>query len=277
MATQLNNSVSKAFSILKLFSKGHSEIRAADVVRALGMNGITAHRFLKTLEHEGALVQTGKGQYRLGYMLVELGDLALREEELGRILQPVLNAMTADLNEATMATIYHDGMVMCIARATPSRALSVDIRVGSRLEAYCTAHGKVWLAHLPERELESYFDKLDLARMTSRTITSKDALRMELDRVARESHAFNEGEREEGITAVAVPVLTGTGRMIAGLSVFGPTSRFTAELRARALVRLHQACGHAQALLYGAEKGGTSPHRSAWVAAEADRKPVRVR
>lgn len=252
MATQLNNSVAKAFAILKLFGEGRSRIAAADVVKALGMNGITAHRFLKTLEHEGALVQVEKGRYRLGYTLVDLGDRALREEDLGRSLQPVLDALTADLAEASMATLYQSGMVVCVARAVSGRSLSVDVRVGHRLEAYCTAHGKVWLAHLPEPERAAYLESVALERMTAHTITDRYALAKEIERARAAGHAINDGEREEGITAVAVPVLTDAGRMVAGLSVFGPSTRFTSEVKAAALARLERAAREAKALLYGA-------------------------
>src|SRR5690606_6281384 len=105
--------VSKAFDILRLLGRGRQRISAADVVRELGMNGITAHRFLKTLEAEGALVQVSKGSFRLGYMLVDLGDRALEQDRLGQLLQPLLEDITRELKEASMATIYQTGMVVC--------------------------------------------------------------------------------------------------------------------------------------------------------------------
>ncbi len=79
MAQQLNNSVARAFDILRLLGRGRPRLSVADVTRELGLNAITAHRFLKTLEAEGALVQDRKGSYRLGYALVDLGDRARDE------------------------------------------------------------------------------------------------------------------------------------------------------------------------------------------------------
>lgn len=251
VATQLNNSVAKAFAILKLFGESRSQVSAADLSRELGMNGITAHRFLKTLEAEGALVQVTKGTYRLGYMLVDLGDRALQEEELGRILQPVLDAVTADLQEASMATLYQNGMVVCIARAMSTRSLSVDVRVGHRLEAYCTAHGKLWLAHVSDRERQRYLDTVEFRRMTDRTIADKPTLISEIEAVRAAGYATNLGEREDGITAIAVPVLAGSGRMIAGLSLFGPSIRMDDAKRASALARLQAAVEQSKDFLYG--------------------------
>jgi len=76
VAIQLNNSVARAFAILKLFSETRRTIAAADLVRELDLNAITAHRFLKTLDGEGALVAASKG-YR---MIIVVPDKMAREK-----------------------------------------------------------------------------------------------------------------------------------------------------------------------------------------------------
>lgn len=251
MAQQLNNSVARAFDILRLLGRGRPRVSVADVTRELGLNAITAHRFLKTLEAEGALVQDHKGSYRLGYALVDLGERARDEDRLGQWLQPVLDDLTADLGEASMATIYQSGMVVCIARAMPPRSLSVDIRVGDRLEAYCTAHGKMWLAHVSASERARYLDSVRLDAMTGRTITHKGQLQDEIETVRRRGFSFNMGEREDGITAVAAPILTDSGRMVAGISIFGPSSRMDLTAMKRGQTLLVSATEQARAILYG--------------------------
>lgn len=255
MAQQLNNSVARAFAILRLLGRGRPRITVAEVSAELEINAITAHRFLKTLEAEGALVQMSKGSYRLGYAMVDLGDRAHDEDRLGQLLQPALDAFTAEMREASMATIYQAGMVVCIARATPPRSLSVDIRVGDRLEAYCTAHGKLWLAHLGPRERARYLETVRLDALTDHTITRRRDLEAELDVVRQRGYAYNLGEREDGITALAVPVLTRGGKMVAGLSMFGPTSRIDRAELDQGLERLRKATEVAALLLHGRAVG----------------------
>lgn len=251
MAPQLNSSVAKAFAILAMLGEDRKSIGAAEVAGELGMNAITAHRFLRTLAAEGALVEERRGRYRLGYMLVDLGVRAHAQDDLGRRLQPLLDTLTHQTGEASMATIYREGMVVCIARAMPNRSLSVDIRVGDRLEAYCTAHGKLWLAHLPDRHRTDYLNRTELRTWTGNTLTSRATLEAEIAAIADRGHAYNLGEREEGITAIAVPVLMRNGEMVAGISMFGPTSRIDRERLDAALQYLKAAASLAQDLLYG--------------------------
>lgn len=256
MAPQINASVVKAFQVLKLFSDQRPELTASDVANELGLNFVTAHRFLKTLEHVGALVASSKGVYRLGYVFADLGDRVLQNDALARLVQPYLNAVTAEIKEASMATVFRSDMVVCIARATSQRSLSVDIRIGTQLEAYCTAHGKTWLAHMPDHERERYLETVARERFTDRTIIDRQAFDREIAQIREQGYAVNDGEREEGIRAIAVPVRTRAGRMIAGLSVFGPSTRLTDAVIDEALLKLREAARAIEASLYGGETDG---------------------
>jgi hypothetical protein len=50
-------------------------------------------------------------------------------------------------------------------------------------------------------------------------------LRRELDRIRRAGFAVDREEHEPGIICVAVPILTGAGRVLGALSVTGTTAR----------------------------------------------------
>lgn len=251
MAMQLNNSVARAFAILGLFSERRPELTAGDVAKELRLNTVTAHRFLRSLAAVGALVAVARGRYRLGYLFADLGSRVVNGNCLGEAAQPVLDRVTADINEASMASILESNMISCIAVAHSGRALSVNVRVGTRLEAYCAANGKVWLAHLPRPALERFFDEVELEPLTARTIATRSALERELEKVRRDGYAVNDGEREDGLRAIAVPVKRRNGEMLATISVFGPTSRMTPEVVDRALARLRRASMEIEAAVYG--------------------------
>ena len=120
----------------------------------------------------------------------------------GRALLPVLEGITADMREASMATAFEADMVVCIARVVSGRSLSVDIRVGTQLDAYCTAHGKLWLAELGEAALRRYLEVMPLTRLAPHTIVDRDRLQAELAQVRRQGHAVNDGERNEWEAAI---------------------------------------------------------------------------
>jgi DNA-binding IclR family transcriptional regulator len=54
-------------------------------------------------------------------------------------------------------------------------------------------------------------------------------LREWIDEAAEQGFAVSHGEREEGLSAVAVPILGRSGTVVASLSLSGPTVRFTED------------------------------------------------
>lgn len=245
MVAQTNSSVIRAFQILQLFLDGRPEVSAPAVTAALGMNGITAHRFLKTLETTGALVPVGRGTYRLGFALADLGARAASSDSLVSVIQPVLDHLAASTREGAMAATFDGDMVICRARATPDRPLYVDIRPGSQLDAWCTAHGKLWLAALSEPALATY-----IAQHVPED--RREFLQQELQSVRARGLSFNRQEREPEINAVAVPVTARDGRMICSLSIFGPAGRLTQDEMDRFTPALRAAATQISDNLYGA-------------------------
>ncbi len=108
---------------------------------------------------------------------------------------------------------------------------------GRRTRPHAVANGKVLLAHgaIPvPRHLERYTDQ---------TITEPEVLAAELARVRASGYATAVGELEDGLVAVAAPVLDAAGRCVAALSVSGPAFRLTPE----SLPELGRLCATAQA------------------------------
>ncbi len=262
MVSQINGSVVKAFQILQLFEPGRPELTAAIAAEKLGMNMVTAHRFLRTLELTGAVVAVSRGAYQLGFTLVDLGERAANQTNLSNVVQPVLEDLTATVEESSMASLFDGEKAVCIARAVAARPLFVDVKKGSRLEAYCTAHGKLWLAHLPEDQLARYLDTVELRPMNSSRSITREELVEELASVRAEGLSFNRGEREAEINAVAVPVLSRSGKMICGISVFGATGRMTDAAMQSFIAPMRSAAARVEALLYGPGAAATSSSES---------------
>ncbi|MEE3044294.1 MAG: IclR family transcriptional regulator [Pseudomonadota bacterium] len=252
MTSQLNGSVLKAFKILDLFAAGKSELTAKETADALGINMITAHRFLHTLVHAGALRASSRGVFRLGYMFADLGERVLHDGNLPTLLQPILDQLARDTGEACMATEFDRDMAVCIAKSLPDRPLYVDIRIGSKLDAFCTAHGKLWLAHMSSEDQDRYFKNAQLHGMTDHTITDIKTLRDELQTIRQQGFATNNGERENDIYAIAVPITTQHGKMISGFSVFGASPAILGQHRDSLLDHLRSATQTARQALYGA-------------------------
>ena len=68
-----------------------------------------------------------------------------------------------------------------------------------------------------------------LKAYTERTITQRAALSAELEAVRGRGYAYNFGEREDDLHAIAAPVFGNRAELAAIIGVQGPASRFSHE------------------------------------------------
>lgn len=99
------------------------------------------------------------------------------------------------------------------------RETDVGLYPGSRMPAYCTAMGKVLLAYLPDAVQRDLLAQLKLERNSPSTITSKQALRAELERISEDGYAVNEQELRPGLQAIAVPVRDESREVVAAVGI----------------------------------------------------------
>lgn len=105
------------------------------------------------------------------------------------------------------------------------------LEVGSAFPLYLGAGGKAMLAFLPEAERESLIKAGALDAMT-RYVPNASTLRKELALIRQRGFAISSGERVEGASAVALPILREDGRPAAVLGLMMPSFRTSdAELQ----------------------------------------------
>jgi len=78
MATPKNQSVQKAFALLRSFRGAEEWVTNAELSRRTGFSEACAHRLMKTLEEIGVVVRDKRGCYRPGMVLAALSkDVAV--------------------------------------------------------------------------------------------------------------------------------------------------------------------------------------------------------
>lgn len=230
----------RALQVLQLFGTPDEALGVGDIARRLGIHRSSASRLVSTLRARRFLERSGPGErLRLGVEVERLGRLAL----VGRVLigaaQPILQRLAAETGEtATLATAA-GGEVMTVAQADGRHFVSSGRWVGVRAPAHCGSDGKVLLAY---GALEVRGERL--ARLTPRTITERDVLERQLTDVRERGYALSDGELEDGLVGIAVPVLE-DGSCVASLCVSGPAYR----LNAAAIELLLPICRHARTVL----------------------------
>ncbi len=222
--------VDRALDILESFNYQHEELGVTELARKLGLHKNKVFRLLASLECRGYIEQDGRsGNYRLGLKTFEVASVFLHHLGLRRQARPLLEDLVAKCNETAYLAVLDGSDVIYILMHETTHTVRVIPRLGHRLPAHCTASGKVQLAFESEDRLQQLFGGAALPKLTEKTITDHAALRAHLAEVARQGFAVDNEELEEGVCCLAAPVRDYSHKVVAGVGLSGPVSRFGPE------------------------------------------------
>ncbi len=222
-------SVNRAISILNAFSINEPQLGVTELSHRLGLHKSTVHRLLASLQKGGLVERDPRNRkYSLGIRLIELAGTMLNSRNVPQVVRPYLHYLADAAEELTyLAYLVGDEVLNVEQIPGPHLVQSVGWQ-GRRTPLHSTSAGKIFLAYMPEKELERVLEK-GLSGTTSKTITDPADLRYELERVREQGYATSFEELEEGTNAIAVPITSPNDEVIAAIGVVGPSYRFTPE------------------------------------------------
>jgi len=222
------SSLEKGIRILELLAEKEA-ISISDAARHMQTNRAGVHRFLATLRELGYVEKDDEDRYHLTFRVVELGMKVVNRHELLRVVRPYLLELSVAFNETVNLGRFNGEDILHLDKIDSREILRMDSEIGSRAPAYCTGLGKSVLAFLPEEELDKYLKATRLKAHGPNTITSRRALRKELQRIRLQGYALDNEELSSGLRCIAAPVFGHTGRADYAVSVSGPVTRMTPE------------------------------------------------
>lgn len=209
--------VDKAFDILEQVADT-APCSLSELSEASGVPLSTAHRIVTALIRRGYLVAERKGRYRLG----AVWHIIAENYPLSPLLAEISRRSLADLARVTRAhahlAVLEGDMVTYLVKQRYGQA-EVHSAEQIQLEAYCTAIGKVLLAHLGPHEIEDYLASAPFVRLTPATITDPDQIRTELTLARERGWATEIEETSQGLMCLSAPILDQRGKARAAISV----------------------------------------------------------
>jgi DNA-binding IclR family transcriptional regulator len=213
-------SIRRALDILSLLTDDTPVVSIRDITEATGLPKTTVLRLVHTLEQSG-LLWASSGGYMAGPGLWRWAYLARRSWQLPPETQATMRDLGAKHQETVNLYVLRDIARVCIAQQESPRPLRHVVQVGDELPLWAGASSKILLSDAPETLL------VRVARRSPEGEMHLETLKRWAADARRDGYAVSHGEREDGISAVAVPVTGRSGSVVAALAMSGPTLRFT--------------------------------------------------
>jgi IclR family transcriptional regulator, pca regulon regulatory protein len=219
-----SRSLERGLAILSAFRSNQPLLGVSELAQEVGLNRSTTHRYISTLATLGYLQQdVATRKYRLGPRVLDLGFSAINSMELREISVPHLQQLSDETGHTVNMAVLDGADIVYIERCRSSRQgqreIDLNLHVGSRLPAYCTSMGKVLLAFLPAEEQRAVLDEVEFTQRGPNTLTERETLLAELDRVRTAGLAVNNEELAYGLRSIAAPVRSQKGEALAAINI----------------------------------------------------------
>lgn len=223
----------EAMSLLTLVAR-HPGLGVTELSRRSGNTKGRTFRLLATLEGLGFVTRRGSALYYLGVTALEVGTAAQGQMDAVSILRDPMDMLAAAFNETVVVRMREGNESVCVSRYGSTRVLRPSGSVGSRHSLYAGASGKLLLAFAPADVQAAVLDQ-PRTQFTQNTLTDRQALVDELQRVRICGYAFSDSERADNIAALAAPIRDRMGIVIASLSIAAPSNRLREPRRSEVL------------------------------------------
>ena len=219
-----SGALERAVELLHHIGRRPAGPTVAELATEAGMPTSTAYRLLAELEQHDLVARRPDSTVALGTRLVALGRTAeagLRE----RVVEPaaaVMEELSEEVGETVILTApcALEAIVLHVVEAE-RHSVRLSYTVFRRGPMHRGASGKILAAFLEPADRERLVDAV-----------GDPGLEAELAQVRRDGVAVTVAELDEGAAGVAAPILDRRGRLVAGLSVAGPTERVSARVPA---------------------------------------------
>ena len=249
-STSTVQALERAVYLLRALAED-GEANLSELALRVGMPASSVHRLLSTLEtHAMVDFNAATQDWSIGVETFRIGNAFIQRGNLVERARDVMHHLVEETGETANLAQEHDGEIVVLSQADTTNPIRAFFRAGMRVPMHSSGIGKALLAQKDRRAIELILQRRKLETFTDKTLTTAERLYADLAATRARGWSFDDEERYAGMRCIAAPIFNHHGEAIAGISVSGPTARFTpvaipkmAACVTRAASRLTEATG----------------------------------
>jgi len=196
------SALDRGLTLLQLIVTDAGERPLSELADVMGLPASSARRMVGLLLRRGLVIRVAPGHFAAGPALLALPGPQCIVADLAR---PVMLRLARTIQATVHLGLLDEDMVTYIAKAHGGGP-EILTQEGTQLEAYCSAVGKVLLSMLPDRSMHAYLAAGPFVALTDKTQTDPQRIRQQLLAVRAQGWAVEQGEVQEGLGCIAVPI-----------------------------------------------------------------------
>lgn len=220
-------SAARMLDLLEYLAGCSDPVKLKDIVAALGFPKSSAHALAQTLVSRGYAIQDATERYVLVHASRHRSATRANEARLVAAAHPVMERLRDESGETVVLAVRTTrGECKRLAKCVSRQAIRFDVDLDGHGESYCTATGRLLLAHWEPSLADGYLSRIPLMARTPKTVIDPEAIRALLVTIRDEGISICDEEHVTGSTGLAAPVRGRDGTVVAALNLGVVSSRY---------------------------------------------------
>ena len=226
MPEAINRTLSRGLEILELLSEHPQGLELHQIAKAMEMPKSSAYNLLHTLmQHKYIRKPDHSARYQLGLKLFEVGSAAVNHVDVTTVIRQYMSDISRACNETMHCGILSGLDVLYIDKMESTQSIRMSSHVGVRMPLHATAMGKAFLACFADDEVHKLYQGVQMASLTSHTITDVETLLKQLQVIRQAGYATETQESNLNVSCIGVAILGKDDKPAYALSISAPTFR----------------------------------------------------
>jgi DNA-binding IclR family transcriptional regulator len=228
--------VGRTLDFLEVFADQKRPLSASEIARLLGIPASSCHDVLQALQERGYIYElTPRGGYYPTLRAYEIAKVIADHDPVVLRTDSLLRSLRDKLDESVLLAKVNGLSATYLAAFEPSHPLRFLANIGETVRSiHATSAGKCLLGSLTSAALRDFLKSARLAALTPQTITTKAALRREIESGNQRGWFVNREESQQGVTTISARFPWTSSVYI--VTVAGPTPRLAPKLQKAALL-----------------------------------------
>lgn len=237
-------SLSLAIEVLSMFTKEAPLWGLRDLSKEMGKNHTVIYRILKTFEDKKIIVQDPSSKkYQLGSGILPLFVAYKSRNTVSDLVIPVMDELSQKTGESVFLTWKEGYEGVTVEIVESSNNIRFTVSKGTRTPLYIGASAKSIMAFLTEEEKNEIINQ-GIKKRTERSMSTKEEIYKDLDQIKKNKWAYTEGEYSDEVFGISTPIFNSQGKVIASLTLAGPTYRINEDKKEAILMDLINYTDH---------------------------------
>ncbi|MFI6481438.1 IclR family transcriptional regulator [Nonomuraea sp. NPDC050663] len=223
--------LSRALNVLKKLSVTPQGMTLQELHEELEIPIGSMHRLLAALVEEQYITRSPHNRrYFLGSAAAELVGAPAAHSSLVPAPELLVRA-NKESGETVFLTSLTGSRIVCISIVEATHPLRLFVQLGQEMPWHAAAAARSVLAYLPQETIDGIVSGLEFNAYTPGTPKTPEEVRAHLAEIRSRGYDVCENELDENVWAVAAPVFTSTGVVVASVTLAAAGHRMRDPIR----------------------------------------------